>query len=65
MEMEFEWDEGKRIINVGKHGVDFKDIFPVFDGRALHTTIDPRHSEFRYITTARVGTEYFTVVWTP
>lgn len=28
--MEFEWDEAKRLFNLGKHGIDFVDIPAVF-----------------------------------
>jgi uncharacterized DUF497 family protein len=27
----FEWDEDKRISNLKSHGIDFKDIYRVFD----------------------------------
>ena len=30
--MRFEWDEAKRRINLTRHGIDFLDIPPVFDG---------------------------------
>lgn len=29
--MQFEWDEEKRFINIRQHGIDFRDIPPVFD----------------------------------
>jgi uncharacterized DUF497 family protein len=30
--MEFEWDEGKRLANMAKHGLDFVDAPVLFDG---------------------------------
>ena len=30
--MEFEWDDGKRRINLQKHGSDFADVWELFDG---------------------------------
>ncbi len=30
--IDFEWDEDKRLANLRKHGIDFVDIPPVFDG---------------------------------
>lgn len=30
--MDFEWDEDKRKANLVKHGVDFVDMFALFDG---------------------------------
>lgn len=29
--MGYEWDEGKNQINIGKHGIDFRDAVRVFD----------------------------------
>lgn len=32
----FEWDERKNLANIAKHGIDFRDVRPVFaDRRAL------------------------------
>jgi len=33
--MEFEWDEEKRQSNLEKHGVDFEDITPIFEGQIV------------------------------
>jgi len=29
--MEYEWDEGKRLTNLHQHGIDFVDVFTVFE----------------------------------
>jgi uncharacterized protein len=49
--MQFEWDESKRISNLRKHGIDFLDIPPVFDGSIL-TIEDERfdYGENRFVT---------------
>lgn len=49
--MEFEWDEGKRLTNLHKHGIDFVDVFTVFDGDTV-TVKDERYSygEHRFVT---------------
>lgn len=65
MEIEFEWDEEKRLSNIEKHGVDFEDAFPVFDGQPVLTVPDLRNIEERYKTVADVGPRFITVVWTP
>jgi uncharacterized DUF497 family protein len=39
--MRFEWDEAKRQANLAKHGVDFADVEPMFDGFTV-TTLDDR-----------------------
>lgn len=31
--MDFEWDEEKRMSNIGKHGLDFRSAHQLFSGR--------------------------------
>ena len=38
--MAFEWDERKREANLVKHGVDFRDVTPLFDGPTVETVDD-------------------------
>ncbi len=49
--MRFEWDEAKRLANIEKHGIDFADVPPMFDGDVF-TIEDQRfeYGETRYIT---------------
>lgn len=49
--MKFTWDEAKRLANIEKHGIDFADVPPMFDGDVL-TIEDNRfeYGETRYIT---------------
>jgi uncharacterized protein len=50
-EMQFEWDESKRISNLRKHGIDFADIPAVLGGSIL-TIPDDRfdYGEERFVT---------------
>jgi uncharacterized protein len=48
--MRFEWDEAKRLANLQKHGVDFRDAPEMFTGKmviALDRRVD--YGEERYI----------------
>jgi uncharacterized protein len=49
--VKFEWDEAKRLVNIKKHGIDFADLPPMFDG-SVYTVEDTRvnYGEDRYIT---------------
>ncbi|MBI3912628.1 MAG: BrnT family toxin [Chloroflexi bacterium] len=49
--MRFEWDEAKRLANIEKHGIDFADVPPMFNGDVF-TIEDQRfdYDETRYIT---------------
>lgn len=33
--MEFEWDEDKRLANLGKHGIDFARAVTIWQGKVL------------------------------
>ena len=65
MDLEFEWDEEKRLANLEKHEVGFEEAYPVFDGRPVLTVRDHRHVEERYKTVAKINPRFITVVWTP
>jgi uncharacterized protein len=39
--MAFEWDEDNRKVHLAKHGVDFRDVAPMFDG-PTDETVDER-----------------------
>jgi uncharacterized DUF497 family protein len=49
--MNFTWDENKRLANIKKHGIDFAELAPMFDGD-LFTIRDDRfdYGETRYLT---------------
>ena len=38
--MAFEWDEDKRTINLGKHGIDFEGAKLIFDGVTIEYVDD-------------------------
>lgn len=48
--VEFEWDRGKAISNLKKHGVDFADAVTVFDDDLAVTMPDEHPDEQRFIT---------------
>lgn len=49
--MVFEWDEAKRLLNLRKHGIDFRDAWIVFSGLTF-TVEDQRfaYGEHRFLT---------------
>ena len=65
MDLEFEWDEEKRLSNIEKHGIDFEDAIAVFDGRPATTKPSRFQNEPRLVTIAIVDNRFMTVVWTP
>ncbi len=49
--MKFIWEEAKRSSNIEKHGIDFADVPPMFDGNVF--TIEDQRFDYgkaRYIT---------------
>ncbi len=49
--MRIEWDENKRQTNLKRHGIDFADVWRVFENETA-TEIDNRfdYGEIRYLT---------------
>jgi uncharacterized protein len=49
--MRFEWDKNKRLTNLQRHGIDFADVWQVFE-QATYTIIDNRfdYGELRFFT---------------
>ncbi len=49
--MRFVWDENKRLINLQRHGIDFADVYLIFENQTA-TDIDDRfdYGEIRYLT---------------
>ena len=45
------WDEPKRLANLGKHGIDFADIRPVF----FETAFIGRAKHGRWVALGRIG----------
>ena len=63
--MKFEWDEAKRQANIKKHGIDFADVPPMFDG-AIVTIEDERfeYDETRYVTLGLLSARVIVVAHT-
>jgi uncharacterized DUF497 family protein len=59
----FEWDEAKRLTNLARHAVDFADVDLVFDGRPLITAPSYRNNENRFVSTAEISGNLYSVVW--
>jgi uncharacterized DUF497 family protein len=49
--MQFEWDAGKALRNLKKHGIAFEEAESVFDDRFCIEFYDPKHSasEHRFL----------------
>ena len=48
--IKFEWDEKKRLINLQRHGIDFADVWRIFENETFDK-IDDRYDngEIRYL----------------
>lgn len=60
----FEWDEQKRLANLQKHGIDFRDVIlltahPMMVGKARTVT-----DEERWMATGRMGDILVTMIFT-
>ncbi|MFN4089738.1 MAG: BrnT family toxin [Alphaproteobacteria bacterium] len=55
--MDFEWDEAKRLVNLEKHGLDFRDAPSVFRRPCLFAPA-PYGSERRWVLVGRLGARY-------
>ena len=52
MDIEFEWDETKRLTNRRKHGIDFADAVEVFyDDLGCSMADSDHHAEQRFVVT--------------
>jgi len=59
----FEWDERKRRSNIERHGIDFRDVAPFFDGPILAERSD-RKSEIRWLAIGILNERVISVVYT-
>ena len=60
---EFEWDEGKRIATIEKHGIDFRDAALIFADRCVVKKARSE-TEKRYRATGLLNGAFVTVVFT-
>jgi uncharacterized protein len=63
--MRFEWDEAKRQTNLSRHGIDFADLPPLFDGATV-LLVDDRfdYGEIRFTSLGWLNGIVFLVVHT-
>ena len=59
-----EWDDNKRISNLAKHRLDFRDADQLFDGRPSVTFNSSHMGEEWFTTTGVLGEMFVTVIWT-
>jgi uncharacterized protein len=62
--VEFEWDEEKRLQNIAKHNIDFFRAALAFNGRPAVVNFSPRIAEERWQTIAEIDGRVITVIWT-
>ena len=62
----FEWDREKELLNVQKHGVNFKTAMLAFEDPRRWITVDDRHSwgEIRFFCFGKVDESVLTVRFT-
>jgi uncharacterized protein len=64
MDLEFEWDEEKRLGNITKHKIDFFRARELFDGRPVFSAESGYADEARTLTTGVLDGAFVTAVWT-
>ncbi len=61
--MLFEWDAGKRLSNIDKHGFDFLRARRIFDGRPRLDVESPRGEEDRTLSIAILDDKFIAAAW--
>ncbi len=63
--MRFEWNENKCLINLKRHGIDFADVWRVFESERV-IFLDDRfdYNELRFVTIGVLRERIVTVVYT-
>ena len=63
--MAFEWNEDNRKDHLAKHGVDFRDVTPMFDGPTLEAVDDRQdYRETRFNALGEIEGRVFVVTYT-
>ncbi|ATR19138.1 putative cytosolic protein (plasmid) [Roseomonas mucosa] len=63
--MEFEWDDNKRLKNIERHGLDFLDVWQLFDGDYIKGPAKlGEGGEERFLITGMIHGLYVTGVFT-
>ena len=63
--MPYDWDPGKAITNLQKHGVSFEEAITVFGDPLATTVLDGEHSigEERWLTMGLTARQRVVIVW--
>ena len=66
IELDFEWDEGKRLANLAKHNFNFADVGPVFidPGRMITPVRGRLLTENRWVAIGVVNGQVMHIVFT-
>jgi uncharacterized protein len=62
--MDFEFDEGKRLKNIERHGIDFRDVDLLFGNPYLENPAKTVDGEKRWLATGMIDDIHVTVVFT-
>lgn len=62
--MNFEWDEAKRLANIAKHGLDFRDADLLFEADFLRAPARTAGDERREMCVGLIGGRYVTLILT-
>ena len=62
--MEFEWDEAKRLANIEKHAVDFRDVPLAFDDAHLVAPARETTHEHRWLMIGRLDGRCVVIIFT-
>jgi uncharacterized protein len=62
--MTFQWDEGKRLRNIAKHGFDFLQADELFEGPQVVVPSRRNQPEERFLAIDKVAGRWATVVYT-
>jgi hypothetical protein len=62
--MQFEWDEAKRLGNIAKHGLDFRDVDLLFEGEVLRAPARQVGAERRDMAVGLIMGRYVTLIFT-
>ncbi len=64
MNIEFDWDERKRLANIEKHGIDFFGATRIWAGTVVEVPSHGRRDEQRFIAYGAVAGHVIAVVYT-
>ena len=60
--MEFEWDDTKRLRNIAKHGLDFRDVYHLFGAPTLRLRARQVADESRWLAIGLISGVVVTVI---